>query len=80
MVYGSSMSYSIDLREHVITLSEDGSSKIAARRLFQVSCRTVQKKKERQDLKMKVPPRKSDNDKIDETALIAYVKQILIMR
>jgi transposase len=71
------MSYSIDLRESVIAFIENGGSKIAASRLFQVSCRTVfmwiQNKKERGNLKVKT--RDSKPYKIDETALIAYVKK-----
>ena len=71
------MSYSIDLRERVITFIEGGGSKVEASRLFQVSCRTVfmwiQQKKERGNLKIK--SRESKPYKIDEKALIAYVKE-----
>lgn len=77
MCYNFLMSYSIDLRERVISFIESGGSKVAASRLFQVSCRTVfmwlQQKKERGSLEIKTRDRKSY--KIDEAALIAYVKK-----
>ena len=71
------MSYSIDLRERVIAFIEGGGSKIAASRLFRVSCRTVfmwvKQKKERKDLRIKL--RDCKPYKINEAALIAYVKK-----
>ena len=69
------MSYSIDLRERVISFIEGGGSKIGASRLFRVSCRTVfmwiQQKKKRTSLKIK--SRDWKPYKLDEAALIAII-------
>ena len=71
------MSYSLDLRERVITFIEEGGSKVDAARIFDVSRNTIYswltKKAERGTLKDDPPKR--GWKKINPEALIAYVNQ-----
>ena len=71
------MSYSVDLRERVITFIEEGGSKVDAARIFDVSRNTIYswltKKAERGTLKDDPPKR--GWKKINPEVLIAYVNQ-----
>lgn len=71
------MSYSVDLRERVITFIEEGGSKVDAARIFDLSRDTIYswlaKKAKRGTLKDDPPKR--GWKKINPEALIAYVNQ-----
>jgi putative transposase len=69
------MSYSVDLREKVISYIEEGGKKSVANKLFKISRSTIDewilRKKEKGNLEPNEYPRPS---KIDEEALIKHIK------
>ena len=71
------MSYSLDLKNRVLSFIEEGHSKVDASKIFHVSKRAIflwsKEKKEQGELKLKLRDRKPY--KINEAALIAYVKK-----
>lgn len=71
------MSYSLDLKNRVLSFIEEGHSKVEASKLFHVSKRAIflwiKEKKAQGELKLKLHDRKPY--KIDEIALIQYIQK-----
>jgi transposase len=67
------MSYSIDLRERVVTYIERGGTKLEAAKLFKIGRRTIYRWLAAEDLSPK--PAKTRRRKLDKVLLAAHVRK-----